>query len=132
MKAFFLALIFAACPAFAAKTYNLKIDWSVEGMPKVSSTLAAKEGQMKTLTKKYDGKEYFLEVVANAEKKSVVVMKFAAGTVAKNGEKLIISTPQVITKERSSASITVTNSETHKEQVSISVYATKAKGIASL
>lgn len=115
-------------PVFAAKTYQMKIDWSVEGMPKTTANIITKENESAFVKRIVKDKEYFLEVLPqtmDVSGKEAIRMDFKVGTIAKNGERTIASTPQVITNPNEVATITVGDSKTKSEVTSISVLATQ-------
>ncbi|MGZ3787505.1 MAG: hypothetical protein ACXVLQ_03230 [Bacteriovorax sp.] len=106
MKILGLAFLLACSSAFASTSYDLKMDLSLNGKHVSSPRVIAQEGETATIIQKSDGKETFIDVVTTkADMKNSVMMKFTVGTIGKNGERTILSRPQVIARENETAKI---------------------------
>lgn len=98
--------------AFAATTngYDLKMDLSLNGKHISSPRVIVKESETATITQKTDTEETFIEVVAaerEIQNHKGILMKFTVGTISKDGQRTIISKPQILANENEKAQITV-------------------------
>ncbi len=143
MKMLMLTLLIASSQAFAAQNtppntstrpqgYQLKVDWSVIGMPKTSAKILVKEGETASTKYKADDQEYFMDVVTaenrdtkTGKKDKAIFMKFTVGTINAKGERTVVSTPQVIAIENEKAEITV--GEKGKEAAFIAVIVSRQR-----
>lgn len=117
-------MIFLTCSsAMATTSYDLKMELSLNGKHISSPRVIAREGETATIIQKSDDMETFIDVVTTTyDAKNTVMMKFTVGTIGKNGERIILSSPKIISKENEVAKIF--QGETGKpEQISLSVIA---------
>lgn len=117
-------MIFLTCSsAMATTSYDLKMELSLNGKHISSPRVIAREGETATIIQKSDDMETFIDVVTTTyDAKNTVMMKFTVGTIGKNGERIILSSPKIISKENEVAKIS--QGETGKpEQISLSVIA---------
>lgn len=122
MKLLGLTLIMVGCSAFAVTNgYELKMDLSMNGKHISSPRIIVKAGEVAMITQKTDSEESFVEVVATegeVQNHKGIMMKFIIGTIGKNGERIVVSKPQILAKEKQEVQI-----ETGPPQVSLSVIA---------
>lgn len=127
MKLLGIAVLAMMSSAFASSnTYSLKMELSSNGKYISSPRVIVKEGETAAITQKMDSGESFIEVVAteaSVKNHKGIMMKFAVGTIGKNGERIITSRPQVFAKENESAQITVSEKNSSAERLSLSVVA---------
>lgn len=108
MKLFvFIGSLLLGSAAFAAPSYDLKVDLSVDGKIVSSPHLVVREGETGSITQDTDGKKIYIDVVAKAHKPKGIEMSFQYGEILANGEKQMISTPRIIALENEKASIQV-------------------------
>lgn len=127
MKLLGIALLVTTSSAFASSNaYDLKMDLSINGKHVSSPRVIVKEGEPATIAQKTGAEEQFIEVVAtegSVHSHKGILMKFTVGTIGKNGERIIVSKPQILAKEGESAKITESDTNTGKEHISLSVIA---------
>lgn len=125
MKLLGLALIMVSSSAFAAITgYDLKMDLSINGKHISSPRLIVNTGEMGTIIQKTDTEETFIQVVAtesDVQNHKDIMMKFTVGYIGNNGERTIVSKPEILAKENEAALITVR--EKTETELSLSVVA---------
>lgn len=125
MKLLGLILVMISCSAFAATNgYDLKMDLSINGKHVSSPRVIVKAGEMATVNQKKDTQESFIEVIATEGKvqnNKGIMMNFTVGYIGKNGERIIVSKPQILAKENEPALITV--GEKDGTELSLSVIA---------
>lgn len=111
MKLLGLALLMVGSSALAATNgYDLKMDLSMNGKHVASPRIIVKAGEMRTVNQKIDTEESFIEVVATEgqiQNNKGIMMSFTVGYIGKNGEKTVVSKPQILAKENEPALITV-------------------------
>ena len=117
-----LLSMFLSLPVFAAsKTYNLKMDLSMEGKHVSSPQINVKEGEPALLTQEANGEKISMEVVVTGQEKAVV-MNFVISTLTAKGEKKILAKPKITALENEKAEISV-GTEKSKDLLSLSVTA---------
>ncbi|MFN7728293.1 MAG: hypothetical protein ACK5P7_03980 [Bdellovibrio sp.] len=125
MKLLGLALIMVGNSVFASTNgYDLKIDLSMNGKQVSTPRLILKAGEVGKINQSTDGEKSFIEVVATegqVQKHKGILMNFTVGHISKNGERTIVSKPQILAKENEPASITI--SEKDGTEISLSVLA---------
>ena len=107
------------------RTYDLKVNLTMNGKHVSSPQIIAKEGETASMTQELNGEKIFMDVIATentAKDKNAIFMKFSVGTISAKGEKKIISTPQILALENQKAEIQVVDEKDH-ENLSISVVA---------
>lgn len=129
MKLLVLAFFLTGAVASAAVTngYSIKMDVSMKGKQISSPRVLVKAGELASIVQDSNGEKIFFDVVATETatgQKSGILMKFAVGTLSKNGERKIISSPEIIAVENEKATITVGDQD-GKEDLSLSVVATR-------
>ncbi len=124
MRVLGFALALIAGSAFAGNSYDLKINLSLNGKHVASPRVIVKAGEKATITQRVDSQESFIEVVATeSEAKNApgIMMKFIVGYIQKNGDRTIISQPQILTNENFPSTMTV--GKIGEEQLSLTVQA---------
>lgn len=125
MKLLGLALLMVGSSAFASTNgYDLKMDLSMNGKHVSSPRIIVKAGEKGTINQKTDTEESFIEVVATegqVQNNKGIMMNFTVGYIGKNGERTIVSKPQILAKENEPAQITV--GEKDGTELSLSVVA---------
>jgi len=127
---FFIGIVFSlvSTTAIAAQqAYDLKMELSLNGQAVASPHIIVKEGKTATVIQKKNGKETFIEIVASekqTEEYKGILMKFKVGMVGANGQRTVLSEPQILTIENEKAQVTVGNNE-HSEAVSLTVIASR-------
>lgn len=125
MKLLGLALLMVGSSAFASTNgYDLKMDLSMNGKHVSSPRIIVKAGEKGTINQKTDTEESFIEVVATegqVQNNKGIMMNFTVGYIGKNGERTIVSKPQILAKENEPALITV--GEKDGTELSLSVVA---------
>lgn len=106
MKLFvFIGSLILGSAAFAAPSYDLKVDLSVDGKLVSSPHLVVREGETGSIIQDTNGKKIYIDVVAKAHKPKGIEMNFQYGEILANGEKQTLYTPQIIALENEKASI---------------------------
>lgn len=125
MKLVAVVLAFIGSSTFASNNgYDLKMDLSMNGKYVFSPSITVKAGEMKSIRQKTDTQESFIEVVATegqVKNNKGIMMNFTVGYIGKNGERKVISKPQILAKENEPALITV--GEKDGTELSLSVVA---------
>ncbi len=129
MKKIIALILIAGTSAFAAnKGYDLRMNLTVDGKLVSAPQMIVEEGKTATVTQKNEsGDESFIEVTASegsVKNNNGILMKFTIGVVQKNGERKIISQPQILAKENKKAEITV-GSNAGTKDMSLTVVATR-------
>lgn len=111
MKLLGLALIMVGSSAFGATNgYDLKMELSMNGKHVSSPRVIVKAGETATVTQKTDTEETFIEVVATEgeiQNNKGILMKMVVGTISSDGQRTIVSRPQILAKENEQALIQV-------------------------
>lgn len=132
-KFIFLILVFSSVFAGAeTEKYDLKLELSVNGQLISTPSIRAIAGEKASIIQKNGTEESFIDVVATEGQgqikgKKAILMKFIVGTI-KDGQRTILSQPQILALENSKAEITI-KEPTGKENLSLSVVAKKASGL---
>ena len=125
--AFCLALVSGSSSFAAMRSYDLKMDLSMDGKHVSSPRVITEEGSVASITQQADGKTYFIDVVASEEgAKGAINMKFVVGTVSDSGERTVVAEPTISALEKEKAEISVRD-ETSPARVSLSVVATRSR-----
>lgn len=82
--------LFAAVPQ-----YNVKLDIAVEGKKHSSPNLVIKEGETATIFETHGSEENFVEVEALPYDNETIKMKMVVGKIGPNGERIILSQPEI-------------------------------------
>lgn len=109
----------------AISGYDLKMELSLNGKIISSPQILAKAGETATITQKTDDQENFIEVTAidgSILGNDGIMMTFVVGTVDKDGQRRILSKPQIFAKENKPSEITV-EQDGSEEILSLSVVA---------
>lgn len=127
MRMLVIAVLVLCSPVFAAtKSYDVKVDLSVNGKRIAAPSVVVKDGETVTVFQKNELDETFIEVEAHegmVQNRKGILMKFAVGTIDEFGERKIISRPQILAAENKL--VEVTSGLTNNEKVSLSVVAKK-------
>lgn len=116
----FMSSLFASVPS-----YNVKMDLSLNGRHIFTPDIVAREGVVSTVTHNVDGEETFVDILPMKDKsKDLIVMKMTVGTIGKNGERTILGTPEIMTKENVRASFSQGGTK-RQEEYSLSLTAKK-------
>ena len=130
MKNYLVALsLLIGSAAAAEKTYDIKIDLSLNKKKISTSRLIVKEGEGGSVTQDTAAGKSFVEVVAMegvAENKKAVMMNFIVGMINENGVRTIVSRPQILVAENELAEVIV-GDQNNKEVMSMAVVARPAK-----
>ncbi len=125
MKLIAIVLAFIGSSAFASvKSYDLKMNLSLNGKHTSSPRVLVKAGETATITQKTETEESFIEVVVtegSVQNHKGILMNFVVGVIGKNGERTIKAKPQVLAKENELAQITI--GENKGDEVFLSVVA---------
>lgn len=125
MKLIAIVLAFMGSSAFAStNAYDLKMDLWMNGKHVSSPRIIVKAGEMGSISQKTDTEESFIEVVATEgqfQNHKGIMMNFTVGYIGKNGERTVVSKPQILAKENEPALITV--GEKDGTELSLSVVA---------
>lgn len=127
------AIVFSASASFSsslAKTaqingYDLQMELSMNGKIISSPQLNTKVGETSTITQKTDTEENFIEVTAidgSILGNDGIMMTFVVGIVDKEGNRTILSKPQIFAKDNTHSEVTVEQGE-GKQTLSLSVLA---------
>lgn len=98
--------------------YDIKVDYTLNGKPVTGTHLRVKEGETATMITKKGSQESFMEVTPVKSDKGVH-MKFVLGTIDENGERSVISTPEVITGSNGKAQIIQDDKDGDKMSLSV-------------
>lgn len=125
MKLVAIILAFMGSSAFAfTNAYDLKMDLSINGKHVSSPHIFVKAGEMGSVSQKTDTEENFIEVIATegqVQNQKGIMMNFTVGYIGKNGERTVVSTPQILAKENEPALFTV--GQKNGTELSLSVVA---------
>ena len=126
MKPFTFILLLMGSHAFCAtKGYDLKLDLSLDGKHVASPRVLVKDGDVATVNQKSANQETFVEVVATdafVDNKRGILMKFAVGTIGKNGERTMVYRPEVFARENETTQVSL-GDKPGAEGLSLSVVA---------
>lgn len=112
--------------AFAAvPQYNVKMNVMVQGQKHSSPNFIVKAGETATVFEKHGNEENFVEVEAVPARNNSIRMNMVIGRIGPNGERIILSQPQMITAQNKEA--TVTQGDMDGESFSMSVIAKEKK-----
>lgn len=126
-----LATVFLASTTFSAiqktKAYDLDMQLSLNGKLVSSPRIITKVGEATTIIQKTDGEteQRYIEVTAIDSSilgNKGIMMTFVVGSISKDGERKILSKPQVFAQENKKAEVTVGHGD-NKETLSLSVVA---------
>lgn len=104
------------------------MDLSLGGKHVASARMIVKAGEPGSITQNTGSQARFIEVVASEgsiQNHQGILMKFAIGSIGKNGERTIAATPQILAKEGEPASLTQTDTNSGAEQLSLLVVVKK-------
>lgn len=111
MKGFALVVLFVSQASFAATNgYDLKMEMALDKKTIASPRIIVQENLSAMVTQKTDSEENFIEVTASEGSvggNKGILMKFIIGSIGKNGQKTILSEPQVLAKENEPAKIKI-------------------------
>lgn len=121
-----VAAAFVGSTAFAGSPgYDLKMELSINGKHISSPRVITKDGVVATITQKTNTEESFIEVIASegeVQGNKGIMMKFVIGVIGKDGERIIVSQPQILARENVKAEIKE-GQNGDKETLSLSVVA---------
>ena len=127
MKTLFLIAILLGTSALAReKGYDLKIKLAINGKLVSSPRMIVREGEKAIISQKTEREESFIEVIATegaSQGHKGIMMNFKVGRISKNGQRIIISNPQVLVRENKTATFMVSDDKNEKEKLSLSVRA---------
>ena len=112
----FFGLTLKAAPT--PQAYDLKMELYINGKLVSSPKLIVKANEKASIEEKSANGEYFIQVIASEStslKPQGILMKFIVGAINKDGEKSILSKPQVIANENEPAVITLGDNKTAQE-----------------
>ena len=124
MKFLLVAMIVSGTAAAATmKQYDLKINYALNGKPITGSHVIVKPGETATVINGRGGEETFMDVTAVEESDfgTGMKVKFVLGKI-ENGERKILSTPEIMTDENGKGTIISGEMET-EDRMSLSVLA---------
>lgn len=110
MKLSLIALVLVSSTAFAAKSYDVKMNVAVKGEKFVAPEIIVKDGERTTMFQPAGKEERFIEV--DAEQASVmgrdgVRMKMVVGKIDELGERTILARPEVLVEENKPAKVEI-------------------------
>ena len=107
----------------AAGSYELKIDWSVDGKALQGSVMQVMAGDINTMIQQEGGKKYFLDVTVKEDKTKPkqAQINSTVGEFDKQNKRKIMGTPQIITLLGREAQITTDSASGPKISVKITV-----------
>jgi type II secretory pathway component GspD/PulD (secretin) len=110
-------------------TYEIDMNLSLNGGKYITSPrITVKDGVAATMAESTNNAETFIEVVATEgqiQDRKGIFMKFKVGTVDKDGNKTIISEPQILASENEPAQISIGDNTNGTEKMSLIVVAKK-------
>ncbi len=126
----FSALIFLASTSIAAPIappngYDLKLKLTMNGKIISSPHILTKAGEPATITQQTETQNNFIEVTAIDESilgNDGIMMTFVVGTIDNEGQRTILSKPQVFAKENKKSEIMIEQGDT-KDMLSLTVVA---------
>lgn len=127
MTKLFLAMIslFSLSALASVNVYDLQIELAMNGQHALSPRVVTPEGEAAMLTLKTEGEGSFIEVVASEgeiQGSKGILMKFVVGVIDEDGQRTILSKPQLLAQENEKAEITIYEDD-DKEILSLSVIA---------
>lgn len=126
MKLLVASVLVMSNSLFASSNgYDLKMEMSLNAKTISSPRIVVKENQTGSITQKTDTEENFIEVTASegqVGKNKGILMKFTIGSVLKNGQRTILSEPQILAKENEPAKILIDDGH-GGEELSLTVIA---------
>ncbi len=107
----------------AAGTYELKIDWSVDGKALQGSVMQVIPGDINTMMQQEGGKKYFIDATVKEDKakSKQVQVNCSAGEFDKQNKRKILSSPQIIAKLGQAAQITTDSTGGPKISITVTV-----------
>lgn len=125
MKTILVAIfLFSNLSALAApRLYEIKMDLSFNGKKASSPRIIVSEGETGMVTQENSDGKTFVEVTAregSVQNRQGILMSFVVGAIDKNGNKTILSKPQILAKENQMARFT-SGSKDGNEEMSLSV-----------
>lgn len=132
MKLFLITVILVVSQmTFAAvNMFDLEMSLTVDGKLISSPHITVQEGKPGLITQEANGEKSFIEVTATEKKsahgQNVVYMSFVVGNFDNNGQRTVISKPQISAAYDQKAQITVRGSQ-KPEALSLTVIAKKPK-----
>jgi hypothetical protein len=125
---FFSVFFFISTALAATPVYLLSLDLTLNGKKVASQGLTATSGKKSEITQKSsEGAQSFIEVTPEQIKEEAgkIHLKFVVGIIEKNGERRILSAPEMIVTEGKQASITV-GEDDGPESLTLSVMAQRS------
>lgn len=128
MRMLLIGLVLVSGSVMAAKSYDLKLDYMVNGKRVSSPQIVVKEGVTSTVfNDSADGKS-FIEVTPTKDATdNKLKMKFAVGTIDEMGERTILARPEMMIEENRMGKITTGENE-GTEDMTLSAFAKEKKG----
>lgn len=124
-----VVLMFIAPAAFAANMYKMKMELTVDGKIVARPTVVTAENQKATISEKANDatKSFYIEVIPTEtdKMKKGIQLDIVVGS-DENGKKTVLGTPQIITKEKKDATISVAKSD-GSESMSLKVWTERVK-----
>lgn len=94
----------------SAISYDIKMDLSLNGKVISSPQIIAKDGEVASITSGTEDGEHFIEVTAIEESilgNKGIMMTFVMGKIEKDGQRIILSKPQLFAKENQKSEVVV-------------------------
>jgi hypothetical protein len=127
MKFLILCLLTMSGAAFASsQIYDLSMDLFLNGKHVSSPKMILKEANKASVSQVSKENGTFIDVVASevsAEKNKGILMKFVIGKIDNKGQKIILSTPQIVANENEKAEITVKANKAQPDTLTLTVTA---------
>lgn len=123
MKMLLVALILVSGSAFAAKSYDLKLDYMVNGKRVASPAMVVKEGVTSTVFSETATGKSFIEVTPTKDMEdNKLKMKFIVGTIDEMGERTVLARPEMMIEENRMGKISTGENE-GTEDMTLSAFA---------
>ena len=111
-----LLLILAATPAFAKNAYQMDMKLKIAGQPEENPRIIVVEGEPGSITTHDENEQddTFIEVTAKPgqiKNKKGILLNLVVATFDAEGKKQILGTPQILTKDNGTATISVADKE---------------------
>jgi hypothetical protein len=110
MKTIISVLLISISVLASKKSYDLKMELSIDGKQVSIPSVVVEEGVHGTITKELVTQNSYVEVIAteeNIQGNKGILMKFEVGHFKKDGSRVIISNPIVLANEGEEASISI-------------------------
>lgn len=116
------ALLFSTSILASQNTYQVNLDYSIDGQPSGKMTVTVEEGKLASAEVNSEKGQTFFDVIATEHKykgKRAIHLEFNVGYLQRDGSRKIISRPKTVTLSGQEASITVGQEDNPEMQLKV-------------